>query len=327
MGIEKYFSTGHSRIVIGGRTKALPEYFPSVSSVKTSLSPLEYLKVLTVTKHPQLLVSAYDLNNSSNKKKMAEITARAMDNGAIILMDSGNYESYWRSDKGWKWNNYLTALSKLNFHLAFSFDNQTPPITLSKNILDVERRVARTLKLVPKASIIPILHGNLHHLPQIAKQIVHHLKPVMIAVPERELGEGMIERIGTLTKIRRTLDETGEDIPLHLLGTGNPLSLLLFSAFGANSFDGLEWCQTTVDHKTGLLYHLQQREFFGIQSVFCANIDIPYAQATLAHNLMFYSRWMDTIRSHITDNKIERLLQTYFLPEFLSTLSAALEEH
>lgn len=303
----------------------LPEYFPSISSVKTSLSPLEYLRVLSATKHPQFLISAYDLDNSDQKKKTADICALAKKDGAIILMDCGNYESYWRSDKKWRWRKYLNILKQANYHLAFSFDNQSPPDSIQKNILDVERRVERTLNQAPKASIIPILHGKLDHLPKIAKQVAIRLRPIMIAVPERELGEGMIKRVQTLNQIRRALDETGENVPLHLLGTGNPLALLLFSAFGASSFDGLEWCQTTVDHHTGLLYHLQHREFFGNQSPFCGMKNIPYVQATLAHNLMFFSQWMSSIRSHIADNEIDKLLRKHFSSKFLSAMSVALE--
>jgi hypothetical protein len=327
MVIEKYVNIQQSCIVIDGKTKNLPEYFPSISSVKTSLLPIEYLRVLAATKYPQFLISAYDLCNSDQNKKMAEISMAAKKNGAIILMDSGNYESYWRSDREWKWNNYLDMLDKSHYHLAFSFDNQTPPDTITKNVLDIEKRTIKTLKKFPQASIIPILHGSLLSLPQISTQVVHCLKPIMIAVPERELGEGLIERIKTLTRIRRALEETGENVPLHLLGTGNPLALLLFSIFGANSFDGLEWCQTTVNHETGLLYHFQHRELFGNQSVFCGSKDIPYAQATLAHNLMFYSNWMSVIRANIKDGKVEELLKKYFLPEFLSTLTATLEEN
>jgi len=326
MRIEEHIAPGPLSIVIGGRTIALPIYFPSISSVKTSLSPLEYLRVLVATKHSQFLISAYDLNNSNQRKRIAELATNAKNAGSIILLDSGNYESYWRSDKGWKWRDYLTALKQFSYHLAFSFDNQLPPETFSKNILDVERRVTKTLAQVPKASIIPILHGKLDHLPRIARGVASRLKPIMIAVPERELGNGIIQRIKTLTRIRRAVDETGESIPIHLLGTGNPLALLLFSAFGANSFDGLEWCQTTVDHTTGLLYHFQHREFFGHQSAFCAREDIPYAQATLGHNLMFFGDWMHSIRSHIAGNGVDTLLHKHFSPEFLSTLSVALEE-
>jgi hypothetical protein len=43
--------------------------------------------------------------------------------------------------------------------------------------------------------------------------------------------------------------------------TDNPFSITLYSAMRADSFDGLEWCQTVVDHETGLLYHLSHVDF------------------------------------------------------------------
>ena len=47
----------------GGKALPLPVYFPSISSVKTALQPLDYLQVLAslVGINKQFLVSAFDL--------------------------------------------------------------------------------------------------------------------------------------------------------------------------------------------------------------------------------------------------------------------------
>jgi queuine/archaeosine tRNA-ribosyltransferase len=108
-----------------------------------------------------------------------------------------------------------------------------------------------------------------------------------------------------------------------LLGTGNPRSILLFAASGADSFDGLEWCQTAVDHTTGLLYHFQQRELFGEQTSFGAASGVPYAQATMAHNLAFYRAWMNQIRGAIQQGDVPEMLRKHFSQDFLHRLAAA----
>lgn len=318
--IEKLANTSHLSMLLGGKSVTLPVFYASVSSVKTSLPAVEYMKVLAVTKYPQFLVSAYDLYYSADRTRMTGLLRNAIDAGAIVLMDSGNYESYWREDARWTFNTYIGKLTDARYHLAFSFDNQTPPKSIAKNVGDVEERIVKTLQLAPRASIVPILHGKPSQLPAIAKEIIRRLQPLMIAVPERELGEGMIARVRTLACIRRTLNASGAYTPIHLLGTGNPLSLLLFSAYGADSFDGLDWCQTTVDHSTGFLFHFQQREFFGHQSPFCEAKELPYAQATLAHNLMFYDDWMNGIRHHTQTGRMDSLLAKHFTSEFLSAL-------
>lgn len=43
----------------------------------------------------------------------------------------------------------------------------------------------------------------------------------MIAVPERELGDGIVARARAVHEIRRSLDSLGFYQPLHLLGCGN----------------------------------------------------------------------------------------------------------
>jgi queuine/archaeosine tRNA-ribosyltransferase len=317
---HKHTSSPSRRVLVAGRDIPLPIFFPSVSSVKTNLAPTECLRVLVAFRYPRFLVSAYDLNSTTNKKRMSGYLNKGVKNGAAVLMDSGNYESYWRQDTRWTVSKYVGALKDTNPHLAFSFDNQAPLTSVASNVEDIEKSVISTLKKVPKASVIPIIHGRSSVLPEIARRVAERLRPLMIAIPERALGEGLIARVKTLTSIRRKMEDLAEYVPIHLLGTGNPLSLLLFSAYGADSFDGLEWCQTAVDHSTGLLYHFQQREFFACQCSFCKTPNLPYSQATLAHNLDFYMKWMDYLRSIIADNRFEEALAEHFSAEFLSDL-------
>ena len=84
----------------------------------------------------------------------------------------------------------------------------------------------------------------------------------MVAIPERELGDGIIERVRTVRDIRRALNGLGKYYPLHLLGTGNPITMIALAAAGADCFDGLEWCRTVVDYEHLTLFHFQHFDFF-----------------------------------------------------------------
>ena len=106
------------------------------------------------------------------------------------------------------------------------------------------------------------------------------------------------KRARTVQTIRAALNATGRYVGLHLLGTGNPISIAIYSWAGADSFDGLEWCQTVVDHETGLLYHLSQANFFHQQTAW-GDMDISFHSKTLAHNLTFYSDWMQRLRQAV----------------------------
>ena len=72
---------------------------------------------------------------------------------------------------------------------------------------------------------------------------------------------------------------------------------------GADSFDGLEWCQTVVDHDTALLYHLSQADFFAGQTRW-ADAGLSFHARTLAHNLEFYAAWMQRLRAAMANGKV-----------------------
>lgn len=313
---------------LGGRLINLPCFFPSISTVKTNLTPLDYLRVLLAVDHPHFLISAYDILNSTKEErdKTGNLLAEATRSGKGILLDSGNYESFWKEDKDWTTKKYSSVLESLTFDMAFCFDIKEIPESNSKVVELVERAVLQDQKHCSQGTIIPIVHAPAKRLPNISVSITKKLHPVMIGIPERELGEGLLARTMALHKIRIALNAAGQYYPIHLLGTGHPLSILIFALAGADSFDALEWCKTTVDHKTGLLYHFQQREFLGEQTKFCKDPELQYTEATLAHNLLFYVRWMKKIQDAIGSGDCREIIKEYIPDDFWKNLSDECQE-
>ena len=84
-------------------TLPLPCFFPSVSSVRTKLMPVDYVELLTAAGYPLFLVSAYDISNLSpeHRPRMDDALKKSRERGAAILMDSGNYEGFWKGDPAW----------------------------------------------------------------------------------------------------------------------------------------------------------------------------------------------------------------------------------
>ena len=117
-----------TKLGIGGISLPLPCFFPSVSSIKTNFTLLEYLQILTALKHPLFLISAYDLYHCGEKDrpKVYKLLNGAVLDKKIVLLDSGNYESYWKNDRTWTANIYRNILRKNIHHLAFSFDALLP---------------------------------------------------------------------------------------------------------------------------------------------------------------------------------------------------------
>lgn len=307
---------------VRGKALRLPIYFPSISSVKTGLSPFDYFNVLKALQQTHFLVSAFDIDRSFQKAEFIEALKTNRNNdGSIILMDSGNYESYWMRDKSWSIDGFNEILKHEVSDLAFCYDNQFPPDNPKENTSGVAMSTKKSQEVATSTSIIPIIHCKKENLNEAVLELCHQTNSPMVSIPERILGDGLLERVQTITNLRKELNKFDNYTFIHLLGTGNPFSLFLFSLAGADSFDGLEWCQTTVNSETALLYHFQQRELINDNCNFCKSGEFDYSLTTLGHNLTFYNNWMKKIQDAIDTNSEENLLHKYFDAKFVAWLT------
>jgi len=304
----------------------LPCFFPSVSSVKTNLMPVDYVELLDASAHPLFLASAYDIANSSpeHRPRIDAALKRSKERGTAILMDSGNYEGFWKGDPAWVADRFHDTARTSEHHLCFCYDNQEPPDTAEAIANDVITSVLRDQEHA-LGTVAPIVHGNTKLLTGATQKVAEQLCPVLLAVPERALGEGIVARTRSVRNIRRALDELGFYYPLHLLGTGNPLSIIAYAMAGADSFDGLEWCQTVVDHETGKLFHFQQWDLFRDQTDWGVNGALPYIQSVLMHNLDFYRQFMEDLRDAMRNGESEDFLRRHASESQATLLLDAIE--
>ena len=115
--------------------------------------------------------------------------------------------------------------------------------------------------------------------------------------------------------------------PLHILGTGNPLSIISYTMAGADSFDGLEWCQTVVDHDTGKLFHFQQWDLFRYQTEYGKDDTLCYVFAVLMHNLKFFRNFMHGLHESIVAEADVDFLKMYTSDEHAMLLLNAINEY
>ncbi|MDL2403083.1 toll/interleukin-1 receptor domain-containing protein [Rhizobium mayense] len=308
---------------VGNTSLSLPAVFLSVSSHETQLAPLDAVKALRVFGSPTVLVSAYDLWRDRRPKgielELEEI--RAAD--GIVLVDSGNYEATRRGDAEWVADRFHEALEGIPHDWSYCFDVMNPspdPAMAAHEVIEAVRRDARATG----SNVLPIVHAHrttagfvTGQLPGVVKAVADALKPSIIAVAERELGRGLIERAETVRALRRTLDQLPSYQPLHCLGTGNPWSIALLAAAGADSFDGLEWCRMAIDHATNRLNHYQHYDFFVYQTEFSdsqvtlAAIDddrVDYAGKVAFHNLDYYRSFAAKLYEHAHTDRMEAFI-------------------
>jgi hypothetical protein len=253
-----------------------------------------------------------------------------------LLLDSGNYEAYRKGDRysprtnpnGWHKDAFRETALKLNPDVAFSFDSINPagsPEKIVSKVVASFQSDDRALKN-RNFNLCPIVHlpkqftgTRANCAARIISAVARELSPLMLAIPERELGDGLVERAKTVRHIRRALDRLGKYYPLHLLGTGNPLSIIALAAAGADSFDGLEWCRTVADPENGFLFHFQQFDCFNqsrlhqIQDLRIRSVlrspKASYSAKVLGSNVEFFKDWTRTMQRMIHSGQTEILLK------------------
>jgi queuine/archaeosine tRNA-ribosyltransferase len=197
----------------------------------------------------------------------------------------------------------------------------SPNRQVGKAVGQVIAAVERDGKLT-EAPVLPIVHVpklrqggyDLTHLPTILKQIATELTPKVIAVAERELGAGIIARAKTVRAIRKALNELPFYQPLHLLGSGNPWTVAILAAAGADTFDGLEWCRVVIDSggEADRTNHFQHFDFFEDQQSGVAIVDsvmreanIGFGAKVLFHNLEYFRGFSSYMQDMFKANSIE----------------------
>ncbi len=66
-------------------------------------------------------------------------------------------------------------------------------------------------------------------------------KADIIGFTEKEIGYSILDRMIFISKVRKALDHAEVDIPIHIFGSLDPISTILYFLAGAELFDGLTW--------------------------------------------------------------------------------------
>jgi tRNA-guanine family transglycosylase len=325
-----------AQVQLGRKWFALPSFVFSVSSHETQVSPKEGLSLLQFLEPGAVLVSAYDVwksyrRDTEFRSNLADITHSP----TLLFLDSGNYEAYRKLDRyaprknpnGWSQEKFWEIARKLTPDIVFAFDTANPKGNADK----VADKIIRAFRLDERAlssrrfPLCPVVHlpkGNRTKLADQAADIIAAVAsattPILVAIPERELGDGLIERVKTVRTIRKKLDQLDRYYPLHLLGTGNPLSMVSFATAGADLFDGLEWCRTIADYGTGFLFHFQHFDCFKetltnrIQDERVRSIledsKASYAEKALSYNVDYFKDANRTMQNMIGAGQTRTLI-------------------
>lgn len=329
----------HSRpksLMLGEKVLQLPSFTFSLSSHETQVSPSDGAALLQGLLPGPMLISAYDVDRLYKSDRHFIRTIEAFKaSGETLFLDSGNYEASRKSDhknkqnpSGWNNKDFREIALAINPDIAFSYDKFPSSSDRASTVDAIVRHFIADDRALKNRSfpLCPIVHlprSESAKIGEVAAEVMagvaKELDPIMIAIPERELGDGITARVRSVMKIRSALNALGKYYPIHLLGTGNPLSMVSFAAAGADSFDGLEWCRTVADYDSGYLFHFQQFDCFHsarisrVQSRQVRQLmedkDVPYTVRTLSYNTDFFADLAQTMHSMIHSGQIQNLLK------------------
>lgn len=305
----------------------LPTLFLSVSSFETQLLPDQAVKALRIARAPAILVSAWDLVDRREPAALITELEIYRSEGGFVLLDSGNYESSRFKSHEWEPDDLKDAMAHTLHDWAFCFDklshfkfneNRSSEQIASKVVEMVKRDQEFTTTDVLPVVHVPPLGNSVYQIglvPKVARRVAEELRPELIGIPERELGAGIVQRTRTMQAVRRELDTLSFYQPVHLLGTGNPWTVAIMVAAGADTFDGLEWCRTVVDRDKDRLNHFQHFDFFALQAEFSDSETVRKAQknefgATFAgkvafHNLDYFNEYGNKLRDAVRKGRLE----------------------
>ena len=338
------------QLSVRDKSLALPAFVFSVSSHETQVTPKEGVPLLQFLEPKAALISAYDLWKYYPRDASVRASVREFsESGAVLFLDSGNYEAYRRDDHytrkknpdGWRKEEFWKTARRHSPDVAFAFDSINPKGSADEIIGRIVQRFRRDERELRERDfpLCPIVHlptqtdGPSSWAATIVSGVAAELNPLLIAIPERELGDGLVARVNAVRAIRRALDELDRYHPLHLLGTGNPLSMVALAAAGADVFDGLEWCRTVADYDSGYLFHFQQFDCFKearlhrIQDdrvrTIVGDSEASYAEKALSYNVDFFKDMTRTMQDLIHTEQIRVLMN--MVPNVGTDLYKAIE--
>jgi len=299
-----------TEVSINRKMLVTPTYFPAVSSYGVKYSFHALVSLLIAYSYPRLLLSTYDLHflKDEEKKRLLQDISEYWKKGCFVFLDSGVYESSWKVNLDWTYDLYKASISQVDFDFYSNFDVLPYPKNKSEKFVDKTfQSILASYSLSNGLGFVPILHGlNPDQLVSVVAKFVKihpHLCDI-IAVAERDCGKGLVEKARTVIKIRRLLNDSNRRRILHILGCGNPISLILFSYYGADMFDSLDWIKCVIDRDRLAINDFSHLDLIDCDCSICSGVKRDYTEKALLHNLLFYQDYMLQIQVLIRRNEI-----------------------
>jgi len=202
-----------------------------------------------------MLVSAYDIYNKNiNIKKqdykIAEITI--VDSGGYEVSDDNDlstvmYKNNTRKNTKNEWteDKLIEVYQKIPANcpvILVNYDHPDKRKKMKKQINDAILFFRNFPNHLHTMLIKPETKKQKYVEIESILQNIHSLKNFdIIGFTEKELGDSILKRMLAISKIRQALDNTNILLPIHIYGSLDPITSILYFISGAEIFDGLTW--------------------------------------------------------------------------------------
>jgi hypothetical protein len=236
-----------SKIIIGTQTVAeTPLLLPSFSS-KGFPQVRQIMNLMAEFITSPILISAYDVHYTFIPAKITF--------PQLIFLDSGGYEAsiehdlsetYGKLHKPKPWNQRLheRVLKRWSSKwptVAVSFDSPAKFLTLSKQI-DGATELQRTHPdLLSELLVKPERPKLFIPFEKLIKRVEHLRQFSVVGITEKELDDSLFGAMTKIARLRTQMNAAGVNVPIHIFGSLDPLTTVLYFLAGAEIFDGLTW--------------------------------------------------------------------------------------
>lgn len=208
------------------------------------------------------LISAYDIHYDNLDKD-------AIYCSEILFVDSGGFEVENRDDladlynfsdqrpKEWSKEHYLKVvgqLQPLSSIVVVSYDARA---TIPEQIENAKTFFTKIPREYAKDFLIKPVDDKTDFVD--IRALINYCEELsefdIIGVTEKELGPSFLIRCRNLVKLRQALHNNKINVPIHIFGCLDPLSVIAYFLCGADIFDSLSWLRFAFHNGVALYYN------------------------------------------------------------------------
>jgi len=195
-----------------------------------------------------ILVSAYDI--------YYKVVPRRITFSEVIFLDSGGYEARYEHDlsetygklhKPKHWNRRFHEAALANWSskwptIAVTYDSPSQFQRFSAQVRAGRESKAKYPKFLWELLLKPeTKKDKFIGLEKVLKQ-VHQLREfAVVGMTEKEIDDSLFGAMKKIARLRAAMDAADVRIPIHIFGSLDPLTSVLYFIAGAEIFDGLTW--------------------------------------------------------------------------------------